>query len=58
LLIHQTLGADDEISLKTAAACDFNYPRCKFKVRLTKNGKPYWTMAPEELTSQISPEDD
>jgi hypothetical protein len=29
----------------------------EFKVRLTKNGKPFWTMTPEELISEISPED-
>ena len=28
----------------------------EFKVRLTKNGKPFWTMTPEELVSEISPE--
>jgi hypothetical protein len=27
----------------------------EFKVRLTKNGKPFWTMTPEELVSEISP---
>jgi hypothetical protein len=29
----------------------------EFKVRLTKNGKPFWTMTPEELINKISPED-
>jgi hypothetical protein len=27
----------------------------EFKVRLTKNGKPFWTMTPEELVSEITP---
>jgi hypothetical protein len=27
----------------------------EFKVRLTKNGKPFWTMTPEELISEIAP---
>ena len=25
----------------------------EFKVRLTKNGKPFWTMAPEELEKEL-----
>lgn len=28
----------------------------ELKVRLTKNGKPFWTMTPEELASERSPE--
>jgi hypothetical protein len=28
----------------------------EFKVRLTKNGKPFWTMTPEELAMERSPE--
>ena len=24
----------------------------EFKVRLTKNGKPFWTMTPEELSRE------
>ena len=27
----------------------------EFKVRLTKNGKPFWAMTPEELVSEITP---
>ena len=30
----------------------------EFKVRLTKNGKPFWTMTPEVLVSEIPPEND
>ena len=29
----------------------------EFKVRLTKSGQPFWTMTPEELISELSPED-
>ena len=28
----------------------------EFKVRLTKNGKPFWAMAPEELSRERSPQ--
>ena len=28
----------------------------EFKVRLTKNGKPFWTMTPEELARERAPE--
>lgn len=34
----------------------YNY--LEFKVRLTKNGKPFWTMTPEELISELPPEDE
>ena len=27
----------------------------EFKVRLTKNGKPFWTFSPEEVAREISP---
>jgi hypothetical protein len=33
----------------------YNY--FEFKVRLTKNGKPYWTLTPEELIRELQPED-
>ena len=29
-------------------------PQFEFKVRLTKNGKPFWTMGPEELAHERS----
>jgi hypothetical protein len=28
----------------------------EFKVRLTKNGKPFWTMTAEELASEREPD--
>jgi hypothetical protein len=28
----------------------------EFKVRLTKNGKPFWTLTPEELAGESLPE--
>jgi hypothetical protein len=34
----------------------YNY--IEFKVRLTKSGKPFWTMTPEELIDELPPEDE